>query len=245
MDRLLAIPEYEALFAAAYPDVGLERLRFQHAANAIGAYEMAVFTHLDSPWDRYLAGEADALSPEAWRGAKRFFGEAGCAECHNGPLLTDQRFHNIGVPQIGPGKGDEPHHDYGRGRLTNLSDDMYSFRTPPLRNVEFTGPWMHNGAYLSLEDAVRHHLDPATAYNDYDLQQLDPMLQDTYEYQSSVLLTLDPLVEEVIELSDDEFDDLMAFLRALSSPSAQLGCELMPDSVPSGLPVDVDPNNPC
>ncbi|HSG17075.1 MAG TPA: cytochrome c peroxidase, partial [Anaerolineae bacterium] len=245
MDRLLAIPEYRTLFADAYPEIAHERLRFQHAANAIAAYEMSVFTHLDSPWDRYLAGEQEALAPEARRGAALFFGEAGCSQCHNGPLLTDQRFHNIGVPQLGPGKGDDEGHDYGRGRETGLTADMYAFRTPPLRNVALTGPWMHNGAYITLEDAVRHHLDPAQAFENYDSAQLDPLLEETYEYQSGVLLTLDPLLEEPITLTDREVGALMAFLHALTSPSAAAGCELVPESVPSGLPVDVDPVNPC
>ena len=92
---------------------------------------------------------------------------------------------------------------------------------------------------------MRHHLDPETALNEYDASQLSPELQETYEYQSGVLLTLDPLVEEPRSLTDDQVGDLMAFLHALSSPSATAGCELIPESVPSGLPVDVDPENPC
>ena len=92
---------------------------------------------------------------------------------------------------------------------------------------------------------MRHHLDPETAIEKYDSSQLDPLLQETYEYESGVIFTLDPLVEEVVELTDEQFDALMAFLRALTSPSARSGCELIPESVPSGLPVDVDPDNPC
>jgi cytochrome c peroxidase len=92
---------------------------------------------------------------------------------------------------------------------------------------------------------VRHHLDPEIAFENYDSAQLGDLLEETYKYQSGVLLTLDPLVEEPITLSDSEVSELMAFLHALSSPSVTAGCELVPESVPSGLPVDVDPDNPC
>lgn len=245
MDRLLVIPQYRQLFGAAYPDIPVERLRFQHAANAIAAYEMSLFTYADSPWDRFLAGESDALSTEAKRGAELFYGEAGCSQCHNGSLLTDQKFHNIGVPQIGPGKGDEAPLDYGRGRETGDSADRFAFRTPPLRNVTLTGPWMHNGAYTTLEAAVRHHLDPVSALKNYDASQLDPLLEETFVYRSSVLQTLDPLVSTPKSLTDQQIQDLILFLTALESPSAGDGCKLIPDLVPSGLPIDVDPANPC
>jgi cytochrome c peroxidase len=245
MNRLLNIPQYRQLFGAAYPDIPVERLRFQHAANAIAAYEMNFFTYIDSPWDRFLAGESDALSTEAKRGAELFYGEAGCSQCHNGSLLTDQKFHNIGVPQIGPGKGDEAPLDYGRGRETGDSADRFAFRTPPLRNVTLTGPWMHNGAYTTLEAAVRHHLDPVSALKNYDASQLDPLLEETFVYRSSVLQALDPLVSTPKSLTDQQIRDLIAFLVALESPSAGDGCELIPDAVPSGLPIDVDPSHPC
>jgi cytochrome c peroxidase len=245
MDRLLSIPAYQSLFADAYPDVPAQWLRFQQAANAIADYEMSIFTQTDSPWDRYLAGEADALSPEARRGAFLFYGDAGCGQCHNGALLTDQKFYNIGVPQLGPGKGDEAPLDFGRGRETGLAEDQFAFRTPPLRNVTLTGPWMHNGAYKTLEAAVQHHLDPVTALANYDVSQLDPVFQETFQLDSPVLDTLDPLVATPVDLTDQELGELMAFLQALASPAALNGCELVPDSVPSGLPIDNDPDQAC
>ncbi len=92
---------------------------------------------------------------------------------------------------------------------------------------------------------MQHHLDPKTAFEAYDITQLDAALQESYQYRSDVLQTLDPLVEEPLTLTDSQVGDLMAFLYALSSPSAMSGCDLVPDSVPSSLPVDVDPDNPC
>lgn len=244
-DRLLAIPDYVSLFQAAYPDVPVEWLGFQHAANAIAAYEQNTFTFNDSPWDRYLAGDENALSPTALQGARLFYGEAGCSQCHNGSLLTDQMAYNIGVPQLGPGKGDEAPQDLGAGALTGNPADNYAFRTPPLCNVTLTGPWMHNGAYHNLEDAVRHHLDPVTAFENYDATQLVPALQATYQPNPDILANLDPLLDTPIELSDQDIQALMAFLDTLTSPTAEDICQLIPNAVPSGLPIDLDPYFPC
>jgi cytochrome c peroxidase len=245
MERLLNIPEYQRLFSAAYPDIPLEWLGFYHAANAIAAYEMSVFTHSDSPWDRFLAGEEDALTSEARRGATLFFGEAGCSNCHNGSLLTDQTFHNIGVPQLGPGKGDDVPMDHGREGVTGNPVDLYAFRTPPLRNVAITGPWMHNGAYNTLEAAVRHHLNPEAALANFDVSSLDPIIQATVQEQSNVLANLDPLMINILELTDEQVDDLLSFLHALTSPSALKRCDLIPDSVPSGLPLEIPHEGIC
>jgi cytochrome c peroxidase len=108
---------------------------FQHAANAMAAYEIAVFTFEDDPFDRYIQGDKSALSDDAKQGALLFYGKAGCASCHSTGLLTDQKFHNIAVPQIGDGKGREQPFDLGRARETGNDCDRYAFRTPPLRNV--------------------------------------------------------------------------------------------------------------
>lgn len=244
MRRLLAIPGYRELFAAAYPDLAPEQLSFQHAANALAAFESDAFTLLDSPWDRYLAGDDTALSLQAKRGALLFYGEAGCARCHSGNLLTDQDFHNIGVPQIGPGKGRpgmSAHVDPGRARETSDPADRFCFRTPPLRNVAITGPWMHNGAYLTLEEAVRHHLDPVAALERYDIARLPIDLQsDTIwnETKKQALLeTLDPLVATPVTLDGGQLADLLAFLEALTDPRAADLSALIPEAVPSGLPI--------
>ena len=122
-----------------------------HAANAIAAYEIATFTFLDAPWDHYVAGEHTALSDEAKQGALLFYGKANCGKCHSGNLFTDQAHHNICAPQLGPGKGDEAPLDLGRARETGEAADRFAFRTPPLRNVAVTGPWMHDGVYTTAE----------------------------------------------------------------------------------------------
>ncbi len=235
MTRLLAEPAYGDLFAAAYPNVPPAELGFQHAANAIAAFEIAAFTLLDSPWDRYLAGDTAALPDAAKRGAILFYGDANCAACHSGSLLTDQQAHNIGVPQIGPGKEADAPLDLGQGR--------FAFRTPPLRNVAVTAPYMHNGAYSTLETAVRHHLDPAQALQSYDeTAHLPPDLWGTFQDDDLILGemmgTLDGQVRPKRPLTDAEIGDLLAFLEALTDTAVYDLEKWIPISVPSGLPVE-------
>ncbi len=185
--RLWSYPAYRELFLEAFPRVLPEELGFQHAANAIAAFEASAFVSTDSPWDRYLSGDDSALNPQARRGALLFYGRARCANCHSGPLLTDQNAHNLAMPQLGPGKPPESPLDFGCGRVTGKRRDRFSFRTPPLRNVAATGPWMHNGAYTTLAGAVRHHLDPPRALLSYDPSQLPPWLQATVQSDPATL----------------------------------------------------------
>ncbi|MCA9974611.1 MAG: c-type cytochrome [Anaerolineales bacterium] len=242
MLRLLANPEYVALFTEAFPDVSPDELGFQYAANAIAAFEIDAFTLLNSPWDRYLAGDTAVLSDAAKRGALLFYGTAGCANCHAGNLLTDQQAHNIGVPQIGPGKGDEAPLDLGRARELEGLNGRYAFRTPPLRNVAVTGPYMHDGAFNTLETAVAHHFDPINSLRTYDeTTNLPPDLWGTFQDDETLLIeiisTLDPTLDTINTLTAAEMQDLLAFLEALTDTAVHDLDDLIPASVPSGLPV--------
>ncbi len=242
MIRIMSISEYHQMFRDAYPATPLGSFGFQHAANAIAAFESTAFASTDSPWDRYLAGDRKALSTSAKRGALLFFGRARCAGCHSGNLLTDQDYHNIAVPQLGPGKPPATPHDFGRGGVTGNLAQRFAFRTPPLRNVTVTGPWMHNGAFTSLEGAVRHHLNPVWSLLHYDPSQLVPELQPTVLRDRQTIIglleTLDPLARVPVRLSQHEFRDLMAFLESLTSPTLDRLEAWIPSRVPSGLPVD-------
>jgi len=163
----LAIDEYVDLFRAAYPELDTTELTIAHFANAIAAYEIAHFTRLETPFDWFLAGDDRALTPQELRGAELFVGKAGCASCHSGSLLTDQLTHSIASPQLGPGKDAESSNDFGREHETGDTADRFAFRTPPLRNVELTGPYMHSGAFDTLEDVVRHHFNPEKSLRGY------------------------------------------------------------------------------
>ena len=210
--RLRVIPGYIDRFKAAFADVERrEDITFVHAANAIAAFEAVAFRADGSPFDRYLrTGDPSALSPAGQRGLTLFYGKAGCSDCHAGPLQTDQKFHAIAMPQIGPGKGhgDDTGYwrasgftdrleDEGRHRVTFDPADRFAFRTPSLRNVELTGPWGHAGTYGTLEDVVRHHLDPVAALEGYDpvsaaLPPLGAVIEKGGEGSSLVFASVNP-----------------------------------------------------
>jgi cytochrome c peroxidase len=151
-------PEYIEAFQAAFgtaPDR-------QNAITAMGAYE-ATISVFDTPYDAWLAGDSAALSAEEQLGHDLFFGKAGCVQCHPAPLLTNFEFVNIGVPSAGEFAllGGV---DLGRGQFTDLTQDppvvidnpsdYAKFKVPQLRMVAKTGPYMHNGAFETLEEVV-------------------------------------------------------------------------------------------
>ena len=188
--RLRDIDEYVDLFAAAFDDIKIASdISFVHAANAIAAFEATAFRSDDSPFDRYLATrDPGVLTAAEGRGMALFYGRAGCAGCHAGTFQTDQQFHAIAMPQIGPGKGDGTDHGYwrasgygvrvedeGRYRETRDPADRFRFRTPSLRNVTRTAPYGHAGAYASLEDVVRHHLSPVASLHAAQPAPLPPL----------------------------------------------------------------------
>jgi cytochrome c peroxidase len=115
MDRLGRIQEYRRMFEAAYPWTRFAEMNFGHASNAIAGFLIDKLAFNDSAWDRFLAGDDAAMTDVQLRGAKNFM-SARCSICHNGPTLTDNRFHNVAVAQFGPGKGDgaSRRDDFGR-----------------------------------------------------------------------------------------------------------------------------------
>lgn len=250
MKRLLDIEGYRDLFAKAYPEKPLDSLEFVDAGNAIAAFEITAFTLRDSPWDKFLEGDDQALNVTQMEGAKLFYGKAQCSTCHSGRLMTDQKMHNIGIIPIGPGPDSEEDADYGVAHRSNAGlDEKYAFRTPPLRNVELTGPYMHNGAYTTLEAAVRHQLNPVHALENYDVNQLEPEFRGAVHNDSrtikDVKSTMTAEMKMPLFLSDAEVGALLEFLKSLTSPSARNLDHTIPESVPSGLKMIlpfVDPN---
>ena len=238
-DRIMQIEEYRILFASAFPQVDEEDLGFQHVATALAAFEAEAFGFSDSPFDEFLRGDKNAMSRAAKRGASLFFGKATCSDCHTGTLLTDQQHHNLAVPQLGPGKDPVTGLDFGRSGVTGDDTDLYAFRTPPLRNVAATGPWMHNGAFTSLEDVIDHHLDPERSLKKYDerVQLIQPALRDTVLYDRDLRDSLlDYAAIDEIKLSREEKHDLIEFLHSLTAPDLTNRLKaLIPVSVPSGM----------
>ncbi len=241
MQRLRGIPGYVAMFEAAFPGTPLASIGVQQAAAAIAAFQVQALTRTDSPFDRYLARDDAALSIEAKQGGLLFFGRAQCSSCHNGPMLGSQSFANVGAPQLGPGTGPLAPLDLGRANLDNQQFYQFAFRVAPLRNVELTAPYFHDGAYPTLEAVVNHYDDVGTALRGYDASQLAPAVRASYHGEpttlDTVLATLDFRLRQPLDLTDAEKAQIVAFLKSLTDPAARDLSGLRPASVPSGLPV--------
>jgi len=239
MKRLGAIGEYRGLFEAAYPGTKFEDMTFAHASNAIAGFIIDQFTFNNSPWDRFLAGNDNALTPRQLAGAQTFL-TLKCSLCHNGSTFSDEEFHDVAVAQIGPGEGDgvSGHDDFGRMRVTGNAADKYLFRTTPLRNVELTGPYGHDGAIVTLRAFVEHYSQSDLKLQNYDPTQLEAALQGTLQpNQSAILAQRDPLLAGVV-LTPDLVDQLMDYMSALTDPAARNLSRSTPVRVPSKLPID-------
>jgi cytochrome c peroxidase len=239
MARLGAIPEYRRMFEAAYPGTRFAQMNFGYASNAIAGFLVDQFAFNNSPWDQFLAGNDAALTEVELRGAKDFM-SARCSICHNGPALSDGKFHNVAVAQFGPGKGDGPDgkDDFGRMRETGVAADRYAFRTPALRNVELTGPYGHDGAFADLRAFVDHYSESDIKLHAFTSAGLEPLLQPTLlPTADAILATRDTLLRGVV-LPAQTIDEVTAFMRALTDPAARDLSRAVPARVPSGLPVD-------
>jgi len=239
--RVVDNPAYDELLDKAF-DKDQDELTINDLSESIGAFMTEAFTALNSPFDQYLAGNRGALSDDAKRGAILFYGQANCVACHSGGLQTDQDFHNIAAPQVGTGRGATAAVglDLGRGAITGNPEENFKFRTPSLRNIELEAPYFHNGAYAKLEDAVRHHLNPAEALANYDDSQVDFEHIGTYneEINPELLSTVSPyLTVRGRALSDGQINQLLAFLSSLTDPSSQSRFQDAPNELPSGLPL--------
>ena len=172
IERLRQVPEYEEFFRKA---MGGEP-SFGRTLNAITAFVQTV-TSRNVPLDRHLRGEAGALAPAAQEGMQLFSGKAGCVQCHDGALLSDQRFHALGVPEnpavyrdplrhvsyrrflktLGVPNYDNLREDVGLYAVTKVASHRGRFRTPSLREVALTGPYMHNGVLPTLEAVIEFY----------------------------------------------------------------------------------------
>ncbi len=141
--RLGALPAYVTLFKESFPRE--ERpINAQNVAKAIAAFERTLITP-DSPFDRFLSGDKEAISSNAKKGWE-LFQQKGCVSCHSGPNFTNSEFYRIQVPGST---------DLGRYQTTKKEEDKYKFRVQTLRNVALTYPYFNNGSVWSLRDAVK------------------------------------------------------------------------------------------
>ena len=142
--RVQAIHGYAPLFKKAF---GEDKIDMKRIAQAIAAYERTVVTG-DSAYDRYQAGDKDALSASAVRGMQIFNGKANCKACHASFNFTDENYRNIGVGM------NKPTPDLGRYEITKKPQDRGAFKTPTLRNIVQTAPYMHDGSEQTLEQVI-------------------------------------------------------------------------------------------
>ena len=213
----------------------------------------ATLVFADAPIDQFARGQKNALTEEQKRGALLFFGVARCVECHQVSGAANEMFsdflpHVIGVPQIAPLNGnvtfDGPgqNEDFGLEQITGDPNDRYKFRTSPIRNVALQPAFFHNGAFTRLEDAVRHHLDVFTSARNYSpvAAGVAPDLMAPMGPIEPVLARVDPILAAPINLTDEEFSQLVDFVRnGLLDQRAKPENlrRLIPISVPSGFPV--------
>lgn len=182
--------QYRTLFRQAYghDDIGPDEM-----TNAIAVFEKTI-TSQKTKFDEFAAGNSKALSNSELRGLHLFRTKARCINCHNGPLFSDNQFHNSGFSS-----GDAGHYN-----VTHKEEDQGKFKTPSLRDVTKTDPWMHDGQFNSLEQVISR----------YNIAKFPP--------------GTDPLLRS-LELTGKEEKDLLAFLKAISAPPLEFKKPVLPE----------------
>ena len=268
--RLNANESYRRQFRAAFHELGPnDPITFAMFGKAVAEFEFAL-TFMNAPIDRFARGENTAMSSAQKRGALVFFGKANCVQCHAvaggfNEVFSDFQMHVAGIPQIAPrfgaGLGDVPfrnrrgqfsedgNQDFGLFDITEENGDTYKFRTSPLRNLGVQPAFFHNGAFTSLSEALRHHLDAIELGPQYDPVRAGVAADLTHNTGpiAPVLRRLDRALSKLPALSDEEFSDLLAFLRdRLLDPRArpEFLRRFIPASVPSQLPLQVFESTP-
>jgi cytochrome c peroxidase len=195
--RLKKIPEYRILFTGAFgsPD----SITQQHIGKAIAAFERTIISN-NSRYDQFVKGDESALTQPQKLGLLLFYGKANCATCHSGPMFSDYNYYNLGIP-YNPKRADAD-----RGL-----DNKFLFRTPSLRNVTLTAPYMHNGMFPTLESVIKHYSNA--------------------ESQNSDITAVDSKMQP-LHLTQEEVNVLVDFLSSLTDTGYD---QVMPTRVPSGL----------
>jgi parallel beta-helix repeat protein len=212
--QLKGIPEYQQLFADSFSD----GVTVENVTTAIAAFERTLISK-NSPFDRFAAGDFNALTPAQRRGFDIFrSAETRCFECHAWPTFSRDAFAVLGVPDIKP---DQP--DLGQSEIVKGPDSERAFRVPSLRNVALSAPYMHNGVFKTLDEVIDFYADGGGAGRGLNVK-VDEMIQG-------------------FKLTPQKKSDLIAFLYALTDEPPDLIA--IPDSVPSGLPVVQHIDNPA
>jgi len=227
--RLAFVPEYREAFREVFGD---DWPSVRHAYMAIAAYERTL-VQTDTPFDEYMHGDDDALDEQQIRGLDLFAGKAGCISCHNGPMLTNEAYYNLGVPAY-DGWEDDPiaqityrFEMYAKGSTekmyrttkddpglyfrTKQKEDKGKFRVPSLRYTKYTYPYMHNGMLETLTDVVNFY-NEGGGENEFSVNKSEQI--------------------QPLGLSDAEVEDLVAFLESLSGDEILIEAPEIPDMQP-------------
>lgn len=187
VDRIRQVAGYRPLFAKAF---GTEDIDIDRMAKAIACFERTVLSG-NAPYDRYQSGDRKAMTAQQIRGLDIFVNKAQCDRCHEGANFTLNSYHNLGVGM------DKPEPDLGRYVVTKDPRDRGAFKTPTLREIEHTAPYMHDGSLKTLDEVVEYYNKGGIAN-----KNLDPQMK-------------------LLHMNDQEKKDLVAFLKALSGEGWQ------------------------
>lgn len=204
VERLKSIAQYVDLFTRAFPQSS-EPIDTQNIARAIATYERTLISN-QSRFDRFKRGDLDAMS-QAEKDGMQLFIDVGCAKCHNGPMFSDYKMHVLGVPE-----------NYKLGEIDRGFEDRFEFRTPTLRNLRFTFPFMHNGSLKSIREILEFYQDVS---------------QGKSRNPEVPISDVDPLARS-LKLKAKDFGQLENFLLSLNDGEFD---KSVPVEVPSGLTV--------
>lgn len=207
MMKLRRIPGYKPMFDSAFRRGEISP---ETVTSAIAAFQRTLVSR-KSDFDNFLSGRKEALSDAALRGLHLFRTKARCMNCHNGPLFTDNDFHNIGLTYY-----QREYEDLGRYNVTHRAEDVGKFKTPSLRDVIRTRPWMHNGLFDNINGIL----------NMYSAGMAQPKPRP-----DQVADTLFPKTDKILrrlDLTKQEKEDVIAFLNAITAEPLQVRAPVMP-----------------
>ncbi|MFQ6004018.1 MAG: cytochrome-c peroxidase [Woeseia sp.] len=209
VEKLQGIAGYRVLFENVFG----RAVNIDDLARAIASFERTIISG-NSRWDQFLDGDTDVLTEAEMRGLIVFQGKGRCSQCHSGWNLTDEKYHNIGIGW------DLPESDEGRFAVTKDEIDTGAFKTPTLRDVALTGPYMHDGWFDTLEQVVGYYSSGVIAnpYLDVELRRSNLTLEETLELydQENRSLRRKAFLVQNPDFTRQEVTDLVAFMKALT-----------------------------
>ncbi len=198
VERLNSIPEYQQRFEEAYQT---DTITTELMADALATFQRTLVAN-NSPFDRWMRGDETAMTQNQLVGMREFTSN-GCVECHSGPMFSDYEFHVLGIAEN------------TKNMMVDRGDGDFGFRTPSLRNLDITGPYMHNGRFQTVRDAVAFYDEPGSENLNVPHSALDP-----------------DFTSIGAEIEGDRLNALVSFLSSLNDDNFD---KQVPESVPSGL----------